>query len=150
MSIDSPTSWQPKVAIALPTTAGPQLTIEDRERLDRLINRAAGYLRGYPTDTVERTIDRLRELAVKAAREPVTNGLQLTVGDYRGPGTYQAPQASMQVFRPDATLGWRSRDGDQVSLVLDTSRLSGTVEATLTNLTNDTSKVQVSGRWSCR
>jgi len=79
-----------------------------------------------------------------------TYGLQLTVSDYRGPGTYQAPQASMQVFRPDATLGWQSRDGDQVSLVLDTSRESGTLEATLTNLTNDSSKVQVSGHWSCK
>jgi hypothetical protein len=79
-----------------------------------------------------------------------TYGLQLTVGDYRGPGTYQAPQASMQVFKPDAALGWQSLDGDQVALVLDPSRQSGTVEATLTNLTNNTSKVRVSGRWSCR
>jgi hypothetical protein len=76
-------------------------------------------------------------------------GLQLTVSDYRGPGAYKAPQASMQVFRPDATLGWQSLDGDQVSLVLDSSRQSGTVDATLTNLTNDSSKVRVSGRWSC-
>jgi len=77
-------------------------------------------------------------------------GVQLTVSDYRGPGSYEAPQASMQVFRPDASLGWQSLDGDQVSFVLDTSRQSGTVEATLTNLTNDSSKVNVSGRWTCR
>src|SRR5438034_781652 len=70
-----------------------------------------------------------------------TYGLQLTISDYRGPGTYEAPQASMQVFRPDASLGWQSLNGDQVSLVLDDSRQSGTVEATLTNLTNATSKV---------
>jgi hypothetical protein len=79
-----------------------------------------------------------------------TYGLQLTISPYRGPGTYQSPQASMQVYRPDATLGWQSLDGDQVSLVLDTSRQSGTVQATLTNLTNATSKVRVTGHWTCR
>jgi Bacterial archaeo-eukaryotic release factor family 3 len=68
------------VAIALPTTAGAQLTTEDQQRLDRLIDRAAGYLRGYPTDTVARTVERLRRLAAKAATSPVSNGLQLTVG----------------------------------------------------------------------
>ena len=77
-------------------------------------------------------------------------GVQLAVSDYRGPGSYEAPQASMQVFRPDASLGWQSLEGDQVSLVLDTSRQSGTVDATLTNLTNDSSKINVSGHWSCR
>jgi hypothetical protein len=78
-----------------------------------------------------------------------TYGLQLTLSDYRGPGPYEAPQASMQVFRPDDTLGWRSLDGDHVSVVLDSGRQSGTVQATLTNLTNDSSNVHVSGRWSC-
>jgi hypothetical protein len=55
------------------------LTIEDRLRLDRLINRAAGYLRGYPTDAVENIQQRLLTLA-KAAEGPVDMGLQLTVG----------------------------------------------------------------------
>ena len=80
---------------------------------------------------------------------PSTYGLQLTLSAYRGPGAYEAPQASMQVFRPDNTLGWQSLEGDQVSVVLDSGRESGTVEATLTNLTNDASKVQVNGHWSC-
>jgi hypothetical protein len=79
-----------------------------------------------------------------------TYGLQVTVSDYRGPGMYRAPQASMQVFKADDSLGWQSLGGDQVSLMLDTSRESGTVEATLTNLTNDSSKVRVSGHWTCR
>jgi hypothetical protein len=79
-----------------------------------------------------------------------TYGLQLTLSDYRGPGAYDAPQASMQVFRSDDTLGWQSLDGDPVSVVLDSSRESGTVQATLTNLTNNRSKVQVGGQWSCR
>jgi hypothetical protein len=55
----------------------------------------------------------------------------------------------MQVFRPDATLGWQSLTGDQVSMVLDPTRQSGTVNATLTNLTNDTTKVWVYGKWTC-
>jgi hypothetical protein len=79
-----------------------------------------------------------------------TYGLQVTVSDFRGPGTYQAPQASVQVFRADETLAWQSLGGDRVSLILDAGRQSGTVEATLTNLTNDSSKVRVSGHWTCR
>ena len=78
-----------------------------------------------------------------------TYGLQITVSDYRGPGDYEAPEASMQVFRPDATLGWQSLAGDQVSMVLDPGQESGTVNATLTNLTNATTKVKVYGSWTC-
>jgi hypothetical protein len=79
-----------------------------------------------------------------------TYGLQVTVSDYRGPGTYLAPQAVVQVFKADETLAWQSLGADQVSLILDAGRESGTVAATLTNLTNDSSKVRVSGHWSCR
>lgn len=77
-------------------------------------------------------------------------GLQATVSDYRGPGKYQEPQAAMQVFRPDATLGWQSLGSDPVTMELDRGLQSGTLDATLTNLTDDTSKVRVSGHWTCQ
>jgi hypothetical protein len=77
-------------------------------------------------------------------------GLEISLSDYRGPGTYSAPQATMQVFRPDVTLGWQALGGDAVSFVIDQGEESGTVQATLTNLTNNRSKVRVSGRWTCQ
>ncbi len=78
-----------------------------------------------------------------------TFGLQVTVGDYRGPGTYAAPQASMQVFRPDAVAGWRAAGGDQVAFTVAADEQSGTLDAHLTNLTDNRSQLRVRGRWDC-
>jgi hypothetical protein len=77
-------------------------------------------------------------------------GVQATVGDYRGPGRYRAPDAGVQVFSPDDSVGWQSLAGDPVSMVLEPGLESGTVDATLTNLTDGSSKVHVSGRWTCQ
>jgi hypothetical protein len=62
------------------TSPGPDLSQGDRQRLDRLIDRVAGYLRGYPPDAVDETLGRLRALADQGSDGPVDHGLQLTVG----------------------------------------------------------------------
>lgn len=77
-------------------------------------------------------------------------GFQVGVQPYRGPGTYTATKAQLQFFRPDNSAAWRSGGDDDVSFSVDPSQESGQVSASLTNLTNNQSKVKVSGRWSCR
>jgi hypothetical protein len=77
-------------------------------------------------------------------------GVQATVGDFRGPGRYRAPDAGVQVFSPDDSVGWRSLAGDPVSMLLEPGLESGTVDATLTDLADNSSKVHVSGRWTCQ
>jgi Bacterial archaeo-eukaryotic release factor family 3 len=82
---------EPRVSIVLTTTPGPGLLEHDRQRLHRLINRVSGYLRGYPPQTIDGTLGRLRALADQGSRAPVDSGLQLTVG----PGIDEIKQVPM-------------------------------------------------------
>lgn len=77
-------------------------------------------------------------------------GVTVTVSGYRGPGTYAAPQADVQVFRPDNSAGWRVGPGDQVTFTVGADQESGQLNAILTNLANDQTKLRLSGSWSCR
>jgi hypothetical protein len=77
-------------------------------------------------------------------------GMLVTVRPYRGPGVYRAPDVSVQVLRPDGSAVWRSGTGDAATFTVAPGEETGSVEASVTNLTNTSTKIQVSGRWTCR
>jgi hypothetical protein len=77
-------------------------------------------------------------------------GVLVTVRPYRGPGVYRAPDASVQVLRPDGSAVWRSGTGDATTFTVAPGEETGSVEASVTNLTNTSTKIRVSGRWTCR
>jgi hypothetical protein len=142
MSVERSVPIEPRVSIVLTTTPGPGLVERDRQRLHRLIDRVSGYLRGYPPDTIDGTLGRLRALADRSAQTPVDSGLQLTVG----PGIDQIKQlptvlADRVILEPSpAPVGIQSSPlasaGDPAShrvLVLDDHeiRLYEAVDGTL-------------------
>jgi hypothetical protein len=77
-------------------------------------------------------------------------GLVTTVAAYRGPGLYRGPDVKVQMLRQDGSAVWRSEPGDQVTFVVSVDEESGTLDATLTELSTDTTKVHVTGHWSCQ
>jgi hypothetical protein len=77
-------------------------------------------------------------------------GLVTTVAAYRGPGLYRGPVVKVQVLRQDAATVWRSEPGDPVTFVVAVDEESGTLDATLTDLSTATTKVHVTGRWACQ
>jgi hypothetical protein len=74
----------------------------------------------------------------------------VAVRPYRGPGTYRAPDVVVQVARPDGSAVWQTSENDPATFVVGAGEESGTVSATLTNLTSTTTKLRLDGRWSCR
>lgn len=77
-------------------------------------------------------------------------GFLATVKPYNGPGTYTAAQAQVQVFSiTDQAQTWESVPGDSVTFTVHNDDLTGTVQATLTNLGNDRATQSVVGTWSC-
>lgn len=77
-------------------------------------------------------------------------GVVVTVATYRGPGVYQTPQVSVQVLRPDGSQVWQTQPGDAATFTVDADQLSGTLNATLTNLETGTGTLHVSGTWACQ
>lgn len=77
-------------------------------------------------------------------------GVLVTVRPYRGPGTYQTPVVAVQVLRPsDAGAVWQTSGGDGARFTVDADERAGTLDATLTNLATNATKLRVAGRWSC-
>jgi hypothetical protein len=74
----------------------------------------------------------------------------VTVRPYRGPSTYRAPDVSVQVARPDGSAVWRTSPGDAATFGVGLDEESGTLSATLTNLSTAATKLRLDGRWSCR
>jgi len=74
----------------------------------------------------------------------------VTVHAYRGPGVYGAPDVMVQVARPDGSAIWQTSGGDRATFTVDPGEESGTVSATLTNLSTTATRLRVDGRWSCR
>ena len=74
----------------------------------------------------------------------------VTVTQYRGPGTYVAPQAAAQVHNPDSSAVWQTLGVDAATFTVDADEESGSLDATLTNLASNKTKLLVRGRWSCR
>lgn len=78
-------------------------------------------------------------------------GVTVVVGQYRGPGTYSQPQASVQVHKPgDPSVAWQSVADDPVRFVVNNDEESGTVEAILNNLTTGKPTLKLSGSWTCK
>jgi hypothetical protein len=77
-------------------------------------------------------------------------GVLFTVSQYRGPGSYSAPQFSVQVHRLDNAVVWQSPGGGPATLTVSGDEETGSVEATLNNLASNQATVQLRGNWSCR
>lgn len=69
---------------------------------------------------------------------------------FRGPGTYAAIDASVEVNSPDKSKVWQSRGADKVTITMDRTQQSGTVDAALTNAITGKPGLQVIGAWNCR
>lgn len=76
-------------------------------------------------------------------------GVLVTVRPYAGPGSYRVPVLSVQVSRPDGSAVWQTSGGDTATFVVGSDEESGTLQATLTDLNSNTTKLRLSGRWSC-
>jgi hypothetical protein len=74
----------------------------------------------------------------------------VTVRPYRGPSTYRAPDVVVQVARPDGSAVWQTSAGDAATFNVGVDEESGTLSATLTNLSSTATKLRLDGRWSCR
>jgi hypothetical protein len=72
------------------------------------------------------------------------------IATFRGPGTYAATDASVEVNSADKSQVWQSRSGDKVTLTMDRTQQAGTVDAALTNATTGKPGLQVTGVWNCR
>ena len=77
-------------------------------------------------------------------------GVVVLAGAYRGPGSYDQSTASVQVHTLDRSRVWGSLGSDLVTFTVGPDEESGSIEATLTNLTTGKSKLRVTGRWSCK
>jgi hypothetical protein len=75
--------------------------------------------------------------------------LVVLANEYRGPGVYNERTISLQVHNSDNTRVWHNEEGDRVMFVIAPDEESGTVDATLTNLTAARGKLRVRGQWSC-
>jgi hypothetical protein len=73
----------------------------------------------------------------------------VTVHPYHGPSTYRAPDVLVQVARPDGSAVWQTSPGDAATFTVGVDEESGTLSATLTNLSTTSSKLRLDGRWSC-
>jgi hypothetical protein len=65
------------------------------------------------------------------------------------PGTFTVnprDPASVDITVTEGTRKWVAQSG---SLVLNSDRLSGTIDADLISSTNDRSSLHVSGKWAC-
>jgi hypothetical protein len=69
---------------------------------------------------------------------------------YRGPATYDQGKTSVQVYSQDRTRVWQSLGADTVAFTVNPDEESGSIDATLTNVNTNKTKLKVSGRWSCK
>jgi hypothetical protein len=74
----------------------------------------------------------------------------VTVRPYRGPSTYRTPDVAVQVARSDGSAVWQTSAGDPATFGVGLDEESGTLSATLTNLSGTATKLRLDGRWSCR
>ena len=79
-----------------------------------------------------------------------TYGVVVVAGQYRGPGTYKDAGVSVQVTAVDHTRVWQSVAADPVTFTVNSDETSGTLDASLDNLTTGKTTLRVSGTWTCR
>jgi len=77
-------------------------------------------------------------------------GVVVVAGQYRGPGTYKDAGVSVQVTAVDHSRVWQSVAADPVTFTVNADETSGTLDATLDNLTTGKTSLRVSGTWTCR
>lgn len=77
-------------------------------------------------------------------------GVVIVAGQYRGPGTYKDAGVSVQVTTVDHTRVWQSVAADPVTFTVNADETSGTLDASLDNLTTGKTSLKVSGTWTCR
>ncbi|MFZ0217557.1 MAG: hypothetical protein WAM30_16625 [Candidatus Dormiibacterota bacterium] len=76
-------------------------------------------------------------------------GFTVTVKPYNGPGTYGATQTTVQVFTLDKKQVWESQPGASLTFSIGNDEQTGSVEATLDNLSSNQPTLTIKGRWSC-
>lgn len=76
-------------------------------------------------------------------------GVVVTATPYRGPGSYSAAAATVQVHSIDNQRVWLSRGSDPVTFTVAADETSGSIDAVLTNQVDNRSKLRVTGTWSC-
>jgi hypothetical protein len=77
-------------------------------------------------------------------------GVVALVKTYKGPGTYQGREVTLQVHSSDNSKTWTNLAGDQAILTVASNEESGTVDATLSEITVAKPQLHLTGRWSCR
>lgn len=76
-------------------------------------------------------------------------GVVISVQPYRGPGVYRQPALSVQVTLPDASKVWTGTSADPATLLIDANEQTGTIDATLTDVASNVTKLHLSGHWAC-
>jgi hypothetical protein len=76
-------------------------------------------------------------------------GMVLVMKPYQGPTTYSSPAVRVEVHTPDHEHVWQTDDGDAATVTVDSSELTGSIDATLHSAANQ-SILRVKGRWNCR
>jgi hypothetical protein len=77
-------------------------------------------------------------------------GVVVVANGYRGPGGYDQSKTAVQVHSLDYGRAWGSLSSDPVTFTIGPDEESGSIDATLTNLTTGKTKLKVAGRWSCK
>src|SRR4029078_10870345 len=73
----------------------------------------------------------------------------LVIKNFRGPGTYNNGDVSVEVHSADLLQVW-GVPGDKVAFVMDRSQQSGTIDAKMTNATTGKPSLQLTGRSHCK
>jgi hypothetical protein len=72
------------------------------------------------------------------------------VRQYRGPGVYPAPIATVELSSNGNQRVWQTPGGGSTSITIDAGELTGSVNADLDNLATNQPGLHIEGRWDCR
>jgi hypothetical protein len=75
-------------------------------------------------------------------------GLIVLVDGYKGAGAFSG-NVRVEVYSADKTKAWQNGPADPVSFTVGSDEQSGLLDATLTSAATGSSKVRVSGHWTC-
>jgi hypothetical protein len=85
--------------------------------------------------------------------------LNIIIENFRGPGTYTDKDVKIALQSPDNSRTWLNQDtdpitnaaADKVTMTMDRSQQSGTIDAMLTNAATGAHGAEhISGTWNCR
>jgi hypothetical protein len=72
------------------------------------------------------------------------------VNNFRGAGTYHSTDVSFAVRSADNTKVWLNLARDKITLSMDQTQQSGTVDAALTDATSGKPGLHITGKWNCQ